>query len=89
VETVINRHPKVKMSLVRAKKNPIMGSIVVADIVLKKYDRQQSTVDEEVVIKSEILKMCRATLTTYKIPVAVNVVPALPIGATGKVIRRD
>jgi acyl-coenzyme A synthetase/AMP-(fatty) acid ligase len=82
VETVINRHPKVEMSLVRAKKNPIMGSIVVADIVLKKYDRQQSTVDEEAVIKSEISKMCRATLTTYKIPVTVNVVPALPIGAT-------
>jgi acyl-coenzyme A synthetase/AMP-(fatty) acid ligase len=75
------------MSLVRAKKNPITGSIVVADIVLKKYDHQQSTVDEEAAVKSEISKMCRAALTTYKIPVTVNVVPALRIGATGKVVR--
>jgi acyl-coenzyme A synthetase/AMP-(fatty) acid ligase len=87
VETVINQHPRVAMSLVRAKKNPITGSIVVADIVLKKYDRQQSTVDEEAAVKSEISKKCRAALTTYKIPVTVNIVPALPIGATGKVIR--
>jgi acyl-coenzyme A synthetase/AMP-(fatty) acid ligase len=87
VETVINQHPGVEMSLVRAKKNPITGSIVVADIVLKKYDRHQSSVDEEAAVKSEISKMCRAALTTYKIPVTVNVVPALPIGATGKVVR--
>jgi len=87
VETVINQHPRVEMSLVRAKKNPIMGSIVVADIVLKKYDRRQSMADEEAAVKSEISKMCHAALTTYKIPVTVNIVPALPIGATGKVIR--
>ena len=87
VETVINQHPRVEMSLVRAKKNPITGSIVVADIVLKKYDHQQSTVDEEAAVKSEISKMCRAALTTHKIPVTVNVVPALRIGATGKVVR--
>jgi len=88
VETVINQHPKVEMSLVRAKKNPITGSIVVADIVLKKYDRQRSTVDEEAAVKSEISQMCRAALMTYKVPVTVNIVPALPVGATGKVIRR-
>ena len=87
VETVINQHPRVEMSLVRAKKNPIMGSIVVADIVLKSHDRQQSSADEEAAVKLEISKMCRAALATYKIPVTVNIVPALPIGATGKVIR--
>src|SRR5581483_3293645 len=34
VEAVINRHPDVRMSLVRARNNPIMGALVVADIVL-------------------------------------------------------
>jgi acyl-coenzyme A synthetase/AMP-(fatty) acid ligase len=87
VETVINQHPRVEVALVRAKKNPIMGSIVVADIVLKKHDRQQSTADEEAAVKLEISKMCRAALATYKIPVTINIVPALAIGATGKVIR--
>ena len=35
VEAVINRHPEVRMSLVRTKKNPITGALVVADVVLK------------------------------------------------------
>ena len=34
VETVINRHPDVRMSLVRPKKNPITGAMVIADVVL-------------------------------------------------------
>jgi acyl-coenzyme A synthetase/AMP-(fatty) acid ligase len=34
VEAVINRHPDVYMSLVKARKNPITGSVVVADVVL-------------------------------------------------------
>ena len=34
VEAVINRHPGVRMSLVKARKNPITGAIVAADIVL-------------------------------------------------------
>jgi acyl-coenzyme A synthetase/AMP-(fatty) acid ligase len=87
VETIINQHPRVEISLVRAKKSPIMGSIVIADIVLKKHDRQQSTVEEEAVVKSEIAKMCRSALTTYKLPVMINVVQTLPVGATGKVVR--
>ncbi len=35
VEAVINRHPQVSMSLVRMKKSPITGAIVIADVVLK------------------------------------------------------
>ena len=35
VEAVINRHPQVKMSHVHPKKNPVTGSIVVADVVLE------------------------------------------------------
>src|SRR6202171_3734093 len=35
IEAVINRHPQVRMSLVRPKQNPVTGSIVIADVVLK------------------------------------------------------
>ena len=35
VEAVINRHPRVQMSLVRARKNPFTGAVVVADVVAK------------------------------------------------------
>ena len=39
VEEVINRHPEVRMSLVRTKKNPITGALVVADVVLRSARR--------------------------------------------------
>ncbi len=35
VEAVINGHPHVRMSLVRTRKNPITGALVVADVVLR------------------------------------------------------
>ena len=35
IEAVINRHPQVRMSLVRSKASPITGSIAIADVVLK------------------------------------------------------
>src|SRR5207249_8069525 len=35
VEAVINGHPKVRMSLVRTRKNHITGALVVADLVIK------------------------------------------------------
>ena len=38
IEAVINRHPRVRMSLVRPKRSPITGAIVVADVVLKSQD---------------------------------------------------
>jgi acyl-coenzyme A synthetase/AMP-(fatty) acid ligase len=45
VEAVINRHPEVSISLVRPKKSPITGSLVVADVVslLSIRCRSQST----------------------------------------------
>ena len=35
VEAAINRHPAVRMSLVVARRSPITGSLVAADVVLK------------------------------------------------------
>ena len=35
VEGVLNADPRVRMSLVRSKRNPIMGAVVVADVVLE------------------------------------------------------
>src|SRR6202451_4621117 len=35
IEAVINRHPQVRMSLVRPRQSPITGAIVIADVVLK------------------------------------------------------
>jgi acyl-coenzyme A synthetase/AMP-(fatty) acid ligase len=87
VETVINRHPNVRMSLVRARRNPIMGSIVIADVILREEPRQNITANQDAALKGEILQICRAGLAKHKIPTAINIVPSLAVGDTGKLIR--
>jgi acyl-coenzyme A synthetase/AMP-(fatty) acid ligase len=82
VETVINGHPKVEMSLVRNKKNPITGALVVADVVLKNVPEIVSSD-----VRSEILRLCRETLPSHKVPATINFVPSLAVAETGKLIR--
>jgi acyl-coenzyme A synthetase/AMP-(fatty) acid ligase len=87
IEAVINRHPEVEMSLVRTRRNPITGALVVAEVVLKgavPADRVEAGV-----IQNDILLLCRQTLLSHKIPAAIQFVPALPVGEAGKVLRRN
>jgi acyl-CoA synthetase (AMP-forming)/AMP-acid ligase II len=86
VEAVINRHPEVGMSLVRAKQSSITGALVVADVVLKRS--AQPEVDGAQALQREILQFCRAELALYKVPVAINFVPTLAVAMTGKLNRR-
>jgi acyl-coenzyme A synthetase/AMP-(fatty) acid ligase len=86
VEAVINGHPKVQMSLVRTKKNPITGALVVADVVLKISSPPAGSAMGE--LHQEILQFCREALPSYKVPAAINFVPALAVAETGKLIRR-
>jgi acyl-coenzyme A synthetase/AMP-(fatty) acid ligase len=81
IEAVINSHPLVRMSLVRSRKSPITGSIVVADVVLHTEALQQ------IGISDDILRFCRATLPRHKVPAAIKFVPSLAIAATGKLAR--
>jgi acyl-coenzyme A synthetase/AMP-(fatty) acid ligase len=86
VEGVINRHPDVRMSLVRPKKNPITGSVVVADVVLNALDASDADARKSEV-KSEIIKLCRNSLTEWKVPVAVSFVQSLAMTDGGKLAR--
>jgi acyl-CoA synthetase (AMP-forming)/AMP-acid ligase II len=86
VEAVINRHPKVQMSLVKARRNPITGAVVAADIVLKADEAANLSIDTEP-IKAEILEACRGALAPHKVPAAIRFVASLDIGATGKLAR--
>jgi acyl-CoA synthetase (AMP-forming)/AMP-acid ligase II len=86
IEAVLNRHPAVRMSCVRARPNPIMGSLVIADVVLKaEVDSADQGIKE---LERELLNLCRETLPRHKVPARLNFVPALAMGATGKLIRR-
>ena len=83
VESVIGRHPQVRFVLVRARKNPITGSVVVADVV----PRSPATNGERAVLGQEILQLCRETLAPHKVPAAVRLVGELAVSSNGKLVR--
>ncbi|MBO0736850.1 MAG: long-chain fatty acid--CoA ligase, partial [Alphaproteobacteria bacterium] len=88
VEAVINRHPDVYMSLVKARKNPITGSVVVADVVLNdSLNGVGSTAGAEA-LKAEIIQTCRDALAAYKVPAAIRLVSSLDVAASGKLARQ-
>ena len=88
VEAVINRHPGVRMSLVTGRKNPIMGTIVSAEVVLAADD---NTIDPVVVenTKAEILAACRSSLAAHKVPASIRFTSSLTVTASGKLGRRN
>jgi acyl-CoA synthetase (AMP-forming)/AMP-acid ligase II len=85
VENVINQHPRVRMSLVRARANPITGAVVVAEVVVASDAAADA---EEAALRDDIRAFCRARLPPHKVPVAIRIVPALDIAASGKLVRR-
>ncbi|HZR75331.1 class I adenylate-forming enzyme family protein [Bradyrhizobium sp.] len=85
IEAVINRRDEVRMSRVKARKSPITGAIVVADVVLAEgFDARRS--DE---IKSRIVADCKASLAPHKVPAMIKFVDRLDITAAGKLARSD
>jgi acyl-coenzyme A synthetase/AMP-(fatty) acid ligase len=87
IEAVINRHPEVRMSLVRGRKNPITGAIVVAEVVLRGKPEQQA--DRAVELRQEILQVCRSQLAQHKVPAAIRFVPSLDLSPAGKTARNN
>jgi acyl-CoA synthetase (AMP-forming)/AMP-acid ligase II len=85
VEAAINRHPAVWASLVRARKNPITGAIVAADVVLKDTSIQ----DDDAVAQTEreIIALCRQNVAPHKVPAMIRFVPSLTVSDTGKLLR--
>jgi acyl-coenzyme A synthetase/AMP-(fatty) acid ligase len=87
VEAAINRHAGVWGSLVKSRKSPITGAIVVADVVLKASPDGADAGPRLVALEREIIDACRRDLAPYKVPAAVRFVSALPMSATGKLVR--
>ncbi|HEY2379372.1 MAG TPA: AMP-binding protein [Gemmatimonadaceae bacterium] len=88
VEAIINRHPSVRMSLVKARKSPITGTIVTAEVVLTGSENGL----EPAVIEStraEILAACRQSLAAHKVPASIRFTSSLAVTPSGKLGRRD
>jgi acyl-coenzyme A synthetase/AMP-(fatty) acid ligase len=85
VEEVINRHPKVRMSLVRKRKSPITGALVVADVVLRSAPGPESNGDRQIL--RDILLLCSEELASHKVPATINFVSKLAVADSGKLVR--
>jgi acyl-coenzyme A synthetase/AMP-(fatty) acid ligase len=86
VESVLNADPRVRMSLVRARRNPITGAVVAADVVLANPTSAAAS-DAPDLVKSDLLDACRRTLAAHKVPAMVRFVTALEFTAAGKLVR--
>jgi acyl-coenzyme A synthetase/AMP-(fatty) acid ligase len=85
VEAVINRHPCVRMSRVWARKSPITGAVVAAEIVLRQAADDAGPGFPT--IRDEIVQACRTALPVHKVPVSLRSVASLEIAASGKLVR--
>ena len=86
VEAVINRHPGVRMSLVKARKSPITGAVVVADVVPTQAPGGDTS-GAPGLLQRNILEACRHALPAHKVPVAIRLVSGLEVAASGKLVR--
>jgi acyl-CoA synthetase (AMP-forming)/AMP-acid ligase II len=86
VESVLNADPRVQMSRVLGRRNPITGAVIVAEVVL--YDRAdtQPGADRDGV-KDDLLQACRRVLAAHKVPAMLRFVPSLELTAAGKLVR--
>jgi acyl-coenzyme A synthetase/AMP-(fatty) acid ligase len=87
IEAVINSHPWVQMSLVRARRNPITGAVVAAEVVLVESPVAGSERPAAQVLRDEIMEQCRRALAPHKVPATLTIVPALEVTAAGKLKR--
>jgi acyl-coenzyme A synthetase/AMP-(fatty) acid ligase len=87
IEAVINRHPDVRMSLVTGRRSPITGALVAADIVPMAGPDAVGTPEAAARLRETIMAACRDALLPYKVPAVIRFVPALAVGAAGKVAR--
>jgi acyl-coenzyme A synthetase/AMP-(fatty) acid ligase len=86
VESVLNADPRVRISRVMARRNPITGAVVVAEVVLSEPARDLGPGSADAV-KNELLDRCRRTLAAHKVPALLRFVPSLELTAAGKLVR--
>ena len=84
VESAINRHPAVRMSMVRPARSSMVGSLVAADVVLEQAPDVSA---DAAAFKREILQICVDTLAPHKVPATIRFVPTLEFAAAGKLAR--
>jgi long-chain acyl-CoA synthetase len=78
VEAALLAHPSVTEAAVIGIPHPALGEEVAAFVALRRGDR---------VTPDDLVAWCKARIAGYKCPRVITIVPALPRGATGKVLK--
>jgi acyl-CoA synthetase (AMP-forming)/AMP-acid ligase II len=80
IETILTQYPAIQMARVWARKSPVIGSLVAADVILN----ATATLPE---IRNEIINHCRRHLAAWKVPVTIRSVNNIEISPAGKIVR--
>jgi acyl-CoA synthetase (AMP-forming)/AMP-acid ligase II len=81
VERVLLGHPAVAAAAVVGAPHPRLGQVAVAFVTVRGHVPAS--------LAADLGAICSERLARYKRPVEIRVTPALPLGPTGKVRRRD
>ncbi len=81
VEAILNAHPAVRASRVYARKSPVMGALVFAEIVLRDELKADAAAERG------ILDACKERLAAHMVPAGLRFVSDLPVTDGGKIVR--
>jgi acyl-CoA synthetase (AMP-forming)/AMP-acid ligase II len=80
IEGMIMRHPAVSQVAVVGVPDQRMGEVAKAFVI----PRPGATLDP-----AELISWCREEMANYKVPRSIEVVDALPLNASGKVLKYE
>lgn len=78
VRSVLQSHPRVTWASVRGRKSPLVGSLVVAEVVL------ESRAVDDPDIETELSRWCQQRLPEYGVPRRIRLLDAIPAKETLK-----
>ncbi|MDO4917705.1 MAG: AMP-binding protein [Rothia sp. (in: high G+C Gram-positive bacteria)] len=85
IEDIIDQHPAIRQVAVVGKPHQVVGEEIVAVVVAK--EALDIAAQNELI--QDLDRWCRKNLAAYKYPREYKVVRELPLGPTGKILKRE